>query len=119
MNHIELGQKGEELAVELLTNKDYKIMERNYRFGHSELDIIGLKDDTLVIVEVKTRNSSALGDPSNAVTRNKQRQIIKVANAYIQKNAINKDVRFDVVAIIHNQNYTKIDHIENAFYPIV
>ena len=119
MNHIELGKKGEELAVELLKEKEFKIVERNYRFGHAELDIIVQKDDILVIVEVKTRNSGALGDPSNAVTRSKQRQIIKVTNAYLQQNKINKEIRFDIISIIHNHNYTSIDHIENAFYPIV
>ena len=119
MNHVELGKLGEDIAARHLTNKGYAIRNQNYRFGKLELDIICEKEDQLIIVEVKTRNSNALGEPYSAVTKNKQRQIIRAANNYIIENSIDKDVRFDVISIIMNRKSENIDHIENAFYPIL
>ena len=75
------------------------------------------KANELVVVEVKTRHTSSFGVPYQAVTRSKQRQIIKVANEYIVKNKIDMDVRFDVLSIVKNQWQTSIERIENAFYP--
>ena len=118
MNHIELGQRGEEIAVNHLVNKGFDIIERNYKWKNSEVDIICKKNNLLIVVEVKTRNSIALGEPYLSVTRSKQKQIIKVTNRFIELNAVQEEVQFDVVSIILNQHQTKIEHIENAFYPI-
>jgi putative endonuclease len=119
MNHIELGTSGENLAVNHLTTKGYEIVERNFRWKHSEIDIICEKDGLLVVVEVKTRNSNALGKPYQSVTIAKQRRVIKVANHYIQLYKREEEVRFDIVSIILNQNRMELEHIENAFYPLV
>lgn len=118
MNHIELGQAGEDVAVNYLCTKGYEVIERNYKWKNSEVDIICKKGRCVIVVEVKTRNSTALGEPYISVTRSKQRQIIKVTNHYIIENNIEEDIQFDVVSIILNQHQTKIEHIENAFYPI-
>lgn len=118
MNHIELGQAGEKLAVNHLISKGHKILATNYTFKKSEVDIVSMIDSFLVVTEVKTRNSEALGQPYLAVNRSKQRQIIKVSNHYISENNIDNEVRFDVVSIILNQNRMKLEHIEDAFYPI-
>jgi putative endonuclease len=118
MQHIELGQLGEELAAKYLTAKKIKILDRNYRWGKSEIDIVCKQDEFLVVIEVKTRQTEVYGQPYEAVTRSKQRQIIKVTNQYIKENQIDLEVRFDVVSIIKNQFQTKIDHIEGAFYPL-
>ena len=117
MLHLELGQLGENLAVEYLESKAYKILDRNYKWMRHEIDIVCSKANELVVVEVKTRHTSSFGAPYQAVTRSKQRQIIKVANEYIVKNKIDMDVRFDVLSIVKNQWQTSIEHIENAFYP--
>lgn len=118
MNHIELGIAGENLAVNHLAAKGYEILDRNYRWKHSEIDIVCRRGDTLVVVEVKTRNSTRFGEPYLSVTLRKQRQVIKVANQYIQAKNMNEEVRFDVVSIILNSKKVDIEHIENAFYPI-
>lgn len=118
MNHIELGQKGEELALNHLFTKGYELIEKNYKWKNAEVDIICKKNNILVIVEVKTRNSIALGEPYLSVTRGKQRQIIKVTNQFIQQHNVQEEIQFDVISIILNQHQTKIEHIENAFYPI-
>lgn len=118
MNHIELGKEGEEVAVNLLINKGFDVIERNYKWKNAEVDIICKKNGLLIVVEVKTRNSIALGEPYLSVTRSKQRQIIKVTNHYIEQNNVQEEIQFDVISIILNQHQTKIEHIENAFYPI-
>ncbi|MBL1279917.1 MAG: YraN family protein [Fluviicola sp.] len=117
MNHIELGQKGEEIAVEHLQKTGYSILDRNFKFKKAEIDIVCQKNEQLIIVEVKTRHTAVIGEPYLAVTRSKQRQIIKVANKYIEEKKIDLDVRLDVVSIVLNQYGMRLEHIEDAFYP--
>lgn len=117
MNHIELGQKGEEIAVNYLISKGWKVRSRNFRWKRGEVDIICENHKCLKIVEVKTRFSNYFGEPYLAVNRSKQKQIIAIANHYIQYNMLDMDVEFDVVSIILNQSKMKLEHIENAFYP--
>jgi putative endonuclease len=119
MNNIELGVFGETLAERFLIQKGYQILEKNVRFKRLEADIIALHGDLLVVVEVKTRQTAEIGEPWRAVTRSKQKQIIQVANYYICKNNIHKETRFDIVSIVHNSHRTNIEHIEDAFYPLV
>ena len=118
MNHIELGKKGETIAANLLISKEYQILDRNYYWKNSEVDIICVKNEMLIIVEVKTRRTSAFGQPYKSVNRNKQRQIIKVTNEYIKLNDIKMEVRFDVISIVLNKGFMNLEHIENAFYPL-
>ncbi|MBW6520007.1 MAG: YraN family protein [Desulfoarculaceae bacterium] len=116
-----LGQRGEDLAAEHLLHKGYRIIERNYRNHFGEIDIIALDTTrmpkTLVFIEVKTRKNTLFSAPSEAVTRKKQMQIIKVAMAYLSKNKLAESAtRFDVVAILLPDNgFTRIDLIQNAF----
>ena len=117
MNHIELGNKGEEYAVNHLINKGYTILDTNYRFKYSEIDVVCEKGNELVIVEVKTRKTATIGEPYQAVTFAKQRQIIKVTNHYVIKNRIHKEVRLDVISIVLNRFGMRLEHIENAFQP--
>ncbi len=113
----QFGNRGEDIAADFLENKGYEIVERNYRYGHGELDIIAKDGDILVFVEVKTRKNLEYGPPELAITKNKQYQVRKIAEAYIiEKNITDTDVRIDVVAILIQKNLPpKITHIENAF----
>ncbi len=115
MTKDELGNWGEEYSVIYLQKKGYEVVERNYRFQKNEIDIIAKFGNNLIIVEVKTRQTAEIGEPWRAVTKSKQKQIIKVANQYIQANQIDLDVRFDIVSIVHNSYRTEINHIEGAF----
>lgn len=119
MNNIELGAFGELLAERFLSNKGYRILDKNVRFKKYEADIIAMDGEKLVVVEVKTRQTAEIGEPWRAVTRSKQKQIIQVANHYVCKNNIDRDTRFDIVSIVHNSYRTNIEHMEDAFYPIV
>ena len=117
MNPHELGKLGEDLAVNYLTNKGYQILERNWRSGHKEIDIIALIDETLAIVEVKTRKSDDYGEPDIAVGAYKQRMLIWAADAYVRFKNLNVNVRFDIVSIVISDGEPQIEHIEDAFIP--
>lgn len=117
MNHIEFGSSGEDIAVEHLQKNGYTILDRNYSWRKGEVDVFCQKDNLLVVVEVKTRFSSAWGEPYRSVTVAKQKQIISVTNAYMQQKKIDHEVRFDIISIISNSYQRSVDHIENAFIP--
>lgn len=115
--HNDLGILGEELAVTHLMKSGYAILDRNWRYGREEIDIVALKDEDLAIVEVKTRNSDYFGNPEEFVSKKKQNHLIRAANAYVQRNDLDVEVRFDVVGIILNANTERLEHIEGAFQP--
>lgn len=118
MDQKALGVHGERLAIGHLRNREYEILDVNWRFGKIELDIIARHSQTLVVIEVKTRENSFLGKPWESVTVSKQRRIIKATNRYIIENQIDLECRFDIISIVHNQKYTNVQHLEDAFYPI-
>ena len=115
--HNELGKRGEELAAQYLTEKGYEILERNWRNKHKEIDIIAKDGESLVIVEVKTRQTDEYGDPDIAVTRQKQWRLISAANAYVFQNKLDIDTRFDIISIVFHDDEPIIEHIEDAFLP--
>ena len=117
-SHNELGQKGEKIAEKHLLQKGYEILDRNFRFKRDEIDLVAAKGDQIVFVEVKTRANDYLGEPEEAVTKSKQKRIIAVANHYVIENNIEKEARFDIIAIVFNQNTERIHHIEDAFQPL-
>ena len=111
-----LGKTGEDLAADFLKKKNFEILERNYRYGHKEIDIIGKDKNTVVFIEVKTGRSKDFGAPLEWVNLRKQKRMIEVAQDYIQKNDFTDfDFRFDVVAITIEKGKREIEHIENAF----
>jgi len=112
-----VGQTGERLAALHLTNNNYEILATNYRAGHGEIDIIARKDNLIIFVEVKTKKFGDFGEPINWVTRSKQRQIGKIAQAYLIRNGIHDmDCRFDVITLTWDKGTYQIEHIENAFW---
>jgi len=116
MNKRAIGQKGEEIACELLIKKGYHIVERNYRCPIGEIDIIAYNRNTLVFIEVKYRTSRKYGYPAESVDIRKQKRIIKTAQYYlIEKKLLDCTCRFDVVEVENINNEIKINIIENAF----
>jgi putative endonuclease len=116
-DHLEVGKKGEDLASEYLTGKGYIILERNWTFEKAELDIIAIKEGLLVFVEVKTRRSDFYGDPEDAVTPAKIKNILNAAEAYIEEKDMDNEIRFDIISIIMKGEITEITHLEDAIYP--
>jgi putative endonuclease len=118
-DHLDFGKKGEEVAGDYLQKKGYTILEKNWRYGKHEIDLLA-KDPTgkyLVVVEVKARHSQYGGAPEAAVTREKQRSLIRAANAYVVARNSSDEIRFDIISILQTREEETIRHIEDAFYP--
>lgn len=113
---IELGKAGEVIAAEFIKEKGYLILERNWKFGKTEIDIIARDGIFTVIVEVKTRSSNFFAEPEAAVTRKKQRILVRAANAFMNYRKQRGEVRFDVIAILILPGSQQVNHIEDAFY---
>jgi putative endonuclease len=113
----ELGKIGEAIAQKYLLTKGYKIRHTNWHFGHKELDIVATKDNTLVIVEVKTRYTDYWEEPKEAVRRKKQKFMIQAAEAYVFDFNLNIDVQFDIISIVLQNGKHELEHIEDAFQP--
>jgi len=111
-----LGRRGENLAADFLRQRGHVIVAQNYRNQFGEIDIITQDGDTLVFVEVKTRKSRRYGDAATAVTLKKQRQIAKVALAYMAGRPPQTAARCDVVCVtIGAVGQIQLSLIENAF----
>ncbi|MFM8595635.1 MAG: YraN family protein [Flavobacteriales bacterium] len=115
--HDVLGKWGEDFALQHLIKAGYLLKCRNYRFNRMEIDLIMEHEQTLLIIEVKTRQSAALGEPWRAVNHAKQRQIVRVANYYTKAVQWPHEVRFDIISIVHNEEQTELNHIKGAFSP--
>ena len=115
--HILIGRRGEEIAANLLKNKGYSILYTNWRLGHLEIDIIAANRKEIVFVEVKTRSSTFGGNPEQAVDRTKKRHMVAAANAYVKYHSEQRNIRFDVIAILiaKGGEIEDIQHFENAF----
>jgi putative endonuclease len=112
MNNLEIGKRGEKLAAIFLENIGYEILERNFRFGKAELDLIVRSGNLLVFVEVKMRSDTTFGEPETAVTEKKRIQMRKAAEHYIFETNWQHDIRFDIIAITGTQN-PEIAHFED------
>jgi putative endonuclease len=111
-----LGKRGEALACRLLKEKGYKIIERNFLTPIGEIDIVAREGQTLVFVEVKTRESDAFGSAKWAVDRRKQQKLSRVALYYLNLKAWqDRPARFDVVAVDMEPGGERIELFRNAF----
>ncbi len=117
--HNKTGTDGEDMAVAFLARKGFQIIERNYRFKKSEIDIIARYDDMIVFVEVKTRHSNFILEPEYSVTKRKQSLIISGANHFLISRDIELEARFDIVTIVIFPDGEDIKHLEGAFSPLV
>ena len=116
-----IGILGEQEAARMLEDKGFRIVERNWRMGHLEIDIIAENKNEIVFAEVKARTSS-FGNrmPEEYVDEWKKRHMVAAANAYIKYRCIEKSPRFDIIGLIINPITKEIlyrCHLENAFAP--
>ncbi|MDY0339764.1 MAG: YraN family protein [Coriobacteriia bacterium] len=101
MTPIEIGRRGEEAAAAYLERQGMVIVDRNWRNGRGEIDIIAMDGEELVVCEVKTRASTSAGQPEESVSVAKQRRLVRLAEAYIAASGLSDlSVRFDVVSIV-------------------
>ena len=113
--HNDLGKQGEEKALIFLESQGYEIVATNWHEHKFEMDIIAIDNDEIVFVEVKTRATDFFGSPEDAVTIAKQQHLIEGANYYLEQYEIDLNARFDVIAIVVNENKTVVNHIKDAF----
>lgn len=114
--HIDLGNKGEEIACSHLIKRGYNIKNRNWRYNNAEIDIIATDKNTLVVVEVKTRSAAIYEEPRDAVTSQKINFLVHATEAYLLENEIDLETRFDVIMIKwFGEGKFELQHIEDAF----
>ena len=113
---MQTGVDGENEAAEYLMNKGYEIVERNYRYGRAEIDLIIKKKNWLVFVEVKTRSGSGYGFPEEFVNYRKEQLILMAAENYIYEIDWQGNVRYDIVSVLGIGAGREICHFEDAFY---
>ena len=109
------GAKGEDMALAYLILNGFVLLERNWRHGRCEIDLIMEEKETIVFVEVKARSTEAFGWPEAAVKKSKQANIIKAAQEYLYLKQPNKELRFEIVSIILKKDEPDIYHIRDAF----
>ena len=112
--NIEIGKKGEDMAVDYLKLRNYEILARNFRSGRIEIDIIARNGDILVFIEVKTRSGNEFGYPEESVDEAKQDAIETCAEEYLFQHGWEGDIRFDIIGISLNSP-SPIYHIIDAF----
>ena len=116
-----LGLRGERIAEEWLVRKGWRVIERRFRSGHRDIDLVveraGAEGRVIAFVEVKTRVSSGYGGPLGAVHWRKQREMARAARDWMSRQSLTPvpTFRFDVVGVIYGQGPTEVIHVENAF----
>lgn len=113
-----LGKNGEKAAGAFLEKQGHRLIQKNYRKGRSELDIISLLDSTLVISEVKSFYADPIGEVEFRVNKKKQQQIIKGVYGFLDENPKyhGYDVRLDVIIVDFSQYPARIRHHKGAYY---
>ncbi len=116
------GRHGEDIACRLLEDKGHMILERNFRVGHLEIDIISTAADGIHFVEVKARRESIQAPPQDNVDRAKQRRIASAAKGFLRSRrgmAFNcSECHFDIVAVTFTETTTQVEYFYDAYIPI-
>ena len=115
--HNDLGAWGESIAREYLITRGYTIIEHDKRMGHYEIDIIALKGNRIIFIEVKTRLAGSF-DPLEAITTKKISNICRAADSFVKQYNYPHEVQFDIIAITGSPDTScEIEHIPDAFVP--
>jgi len=113
-----IGKIGEYAAVEYLIKHAYEVIERNWRYHKAEIDIIAKRNDLLIFVEVKTRQTDRYGKPEDFVSFAQRNMIVNAASRYMSKVNHEWAVQFDVIGILINQKgmVQRLNHYEDVFF---
>ena len=120
--HNELGKWGEDEAALYLENEGYVIIDRDWKIGKRDLDILALSPDgkTLVVVEVKTRSGDEYQQPEEAVDGRKMRNLAIAANAYVKEHQVDKELRFAIISVVGvGHQVEHLEHLKDAFNPML
>ncbi len=112
------GQKAEELAAAYLEGRGWRILDRNWRFHHKEIDLVAERDGLVAFVEVKARGAARLADPLEAIGPAKRRDLATAALGWIAgRGAGYRAFRFDAVSVTREPDRTSVRHLEDAWRP--
>ena len=110
------GSAGEQLVVEHLERDGWTVRDRNVLCRYGELDVVAEKGEVLAFVEVRMRSTAAWGDPSQSVSRSKQRKVVLAATEYCQRHRLfQRVIRFDVASVVGRGRGGHVEVIEDAF----
>ncbi|MEL6392072.1 MAG: YraN family protein [Bacteroidota bacterium] len=113
-----LGRLGEGYACRYLENEQYRILELNWRYRRTEVDIIAMEGDVMVFVEVKTRTQDYFGSPASTVEDAQQGRLSRAAGAYMEQTGHDWEIRFDIIGILIEENGDyQLEHIKDAWWP--
>ena len=121
---MEFGLQGERVAERFLRAKGWKILQRRYRSGHRDIDLIAQRENLVAFVEVKARMGADFGDPVEAVNWKKRNELVRSAVTWIDRHGRPGEVyRFDVVGVLVSSRLgagepgerVRVRHVENAF----
>ena len=113
--HNDTGKWGEDLAVAYLEKKGYTIVERDWKSGRRDIDIIALDDDVVVFVEVKTRRNRLYGEPEDAIDYYKLQNLQQAISHYVKFRNIRQDIRFDIISVVGTiGSEPDIQHIQDV-----
>lgn len=116
----EIGKRGEEAVCDYLLSIGHTILEKNWRYGHFEIDIISIDKVGIHFVEVKSRVVPVQAAPQESVNRAKKRRVVKAAQAYIDLEFKGKETEIwlDVAAVTFEGGKINLEYFEGAFVPI-
>jgi putative endonuclease len=115
-NPQQLGRDGELVAERWLRGRGWRVLQRRFRSGHRDIDLVAERDGTVAFIEVKARSGRVFGDPVEAVNWKKQRELVRSAATWIDRHGRpGEHYRFDVIGVLVEGETVRVRHVENAF----
>ena len=110
------GELGERIAERWLLRRGWRVVQRRFRSGHRDIDLVVERDGTIAFVEVKARKGAEFGGPVQAVDYRKRKQLERSALVWIDRHGREAEsYRFDVVGVLLSGATVRVCHVENAF----
>jgi len=110
------GELGERIAERWLRRTGWRVVQRRFRSGHRDIDLVVEREGTIVFVEVKSRKGDRFGHPVEAVNWRKQKELTKSAQVWIDRHGrAHESYRFDVVGVLMTGDRVRVRHVEDAF----
>jgi len=117
-----VGKKGEDAVCDYLTGLGHTVLDRNWRTGHLEIDIVTLASDGIHFVEVKSRTAPVVADPELNASKAKMRRIANAAKVWLEKkddaHLAEMEAWLDVAAVVFNGGETEIRYYPGAYTPL-
>jgi putative endonuclease len=112
----QFGELGERIAERWLKRQGWRVIQRRFRNGHRDIDLVVEQDGTVVFVEVKARRGREFGDPVEAVNWVKQKELARSASVWIDRHGRpSESYRFDVIGVLVEGDRVRVRHVANAF----